>query len=358
MAEATEGAGEHGDLLAGAIPDAQSSDSSPDKTDVAAASSAVEGGKQPSQLDAVMAALGDRAEASPAEETAGQDKDTSKPEGAAEDAEQPVDGEDAKLPFSSHPRFKQLLARDKERRQLKAEIEPMRTRVTELEPKAKHFDALTNYAKQAGFTQDDFTNLLHLGRLMKNDPIAFHKAFAPHWSEIETMVGERLPADLQQKVEAGTIDEETARELARKRGEAALAGGRVERMTAQSAQERQEADRQAAERQTTELISSLQASANAWEAQWKSSDPDYAKKQPLVQERIELALYKSPPKTVDEAVSLFNKARKDVEAQIGQLLPARQSIRPMNSGTSVQTQGAPKNELDAAMIGLENMGRR
>ena len=365
MAEATEG-GEQGDLLATAAPEGgveapetpAGSEAAP-ITDASAESSPAEGVKKPSQLDAVMKALGvdEGAEASPAAESASQDKDTSDGAAAPADEATPAaqESEDAKLPFAKHPRFKQLLT---QRNEFKAKVSEYDAKLKALEPKAQHFEQLTQYAAAANFTSKDFQDLLHMGRLMKNDPIAFHEAFKAQWAEIEQLVGARLPDDLERKVNDGLIDEESARELARKRSEAALNGERVERITRQTAEQREAAERQTQERQQQDLVSGLQSTANRWEQQWKVSDPDYAIKQPLVQEKIELALFKKPPTSAEEALAIFNQAKSEVDAQIKRLRPTPGSVRPTGSGTSVNARGVPKDPLDAAMAALENMGSR
>jgi hypothetical protein len=370
MAEATEG-GEQGDLLAAAAapeggvetPEAPAgSEAAAPVTDAQpSASSTDEGVKKPSQLDAVMKALGreDGAEASPAAESEDQDKDTPDPDGKAAPADEAppaaLEGEDAKLPFARHPRFRQLLT---QRNEFKAKASEIEAKLKVLEPKAQHFEQLTQYAVAANFTSKDFQDLLHMGRLMKNDPIAFHEAFKSQWAEIEQLVGARLPEDLERKVNDGLIDEESARELARKRGEASLNGERAERITRQTAQEREQAASRDHERQQQELVSNLQGTANRWEAQWKGSDPDYAIKQPLVQEKIELALFKKPPASPEEALAIFNQAKKDVDEQIKRLRPPPGSVRTTGSGTSVNAKGVPKDPIDAAMMAIENMGSR
>lgn len=370
MPGATETGGEQGDLLAAAAtpeggvetPETPAGSEAAPVTDAQpSASSTDEGVKKPSQLDAVMKALGRDAgtEASPAAESEDQDKDTPDPDGKAAPADeaQPaaLEGEDAKLPFARHPRFRQLLT---QRNEFKAKATEVEAKLKALEPKAQHFEQLTQYAVAANFTSKDFQDLLHMGRLMKNDPIAFHEAFRGQWAEIEKLVGARLPDDLERKVNDGLMDEESARELARKRGEASLNGERAERITRQTAQEREQAASQAQERQQQELVSNLQSTANRWEAQWKGSDPDYAIKQPLVQEKIELALFKKPPATAEEALAIFNQAKKEVDEQIKRLRPATAPIRPTGSGTSVNAKGVPKDPIDAAMMAIENMGSR
>ena len=90
-----------------------------------------------------------------------------------------------------------------------------------------------------------------------------------------------------------------------------------------------------------------------WEKQWKTSDPDYAKKQPLVMDRVMRLLQQSPPDSSESAVKICNDAKKEIEAYMRSVMPTKQSIRPSNSGTSVDTKGQPRTALDAAMAAHE-----
>ncbi len=378
MPEVTENA-DQGDLLdtANAVSDdagsqESQSESSTDSTDVSADSSSAQDVKEPkSPLEAVMAALGedstddssesdsveasDESEAKDADATEDKAEETEVEAEADEPESDEQHAEDKKLPFAEHPRFKQLLARDRERRELKRELEPLKEKLAALEPKVKVYDDIVRFTQQARFTGDDFSNLLTMGRLMKSDPIAFYEAFKPHWDKIEQQAGARLPDDLAAKVESGVIDAETAAELARKRAEAKVSGDRAS-MTAREMRAQADKEQQAEEqRKQTEFVNAIGNSVTAWEKSWKSSDPDYAKKQPFVMDRVMRLLQQTPPKSVQEAVDMCNKAKKAIDSELRSTLPQKQPVRPTNSGTSVDTKGEPKSALEAAEMALARM---
>lgn len=345
-----------------ATTDVQLPESSTGETaglDGSAASSAEGEQDQPkSELDAVLKALGRDPKpdgASPAPENA-EGKEQPKPAAAAvpDESAEPDAAADGKLSFANHPRFKQVLS---QRARFKADAEKSAQRMKDLEPKAQHFDKLTQYAKSAGFTGEDFQNLLHMGRLMKNDPISFHEAFKAKWSEIETMVGTRLPPDLQMDVDGGHITAERAQELTLSRTKAELAEGRLRHFTRQTAAEHEAAESDRQQQAVETAINASGASASGWERQWKGSDPDYAKKQPHVKSRISEKLMpllvegKIP--TQGEVLQICNDARKEVEAEMRAWFPQRTNIRTPNSGTTVDPKGEPANELAVARASLE-----
>jgi hypothetical protein len=359
-------AGTEGD---GGSQESQQSDASTDdqsSTDVADAEASTADGVKEAEtpLEAVMAALGDDApDPSPGSESEGKDTEQSEAkvaegkEAKADDAEaddtdqepEAQHAEDKLLPFADHPRFKQLLARDRERKQLKEELEPLKVQVTTLEPKAKHYDDIVKYAQQSNFGKDDFTNLLEMGRLMKNDPIAFHKAFQPHWAKIEEQAGARLPEDIQKRVTEGLLDPESAAELAKQRAQAQVSSVQASRATQQLSADREQTQRNDTERQQNERVNAIGSSVTAWEKQWKTSDPDYSRKQPLVMDRVMRLLQETPPTSTEDALALCSKAKTEIEAHLRSAMPTKPSIRPSNSGPSVDTKGQPATALDAAM---------
>lgn len=322
-----------------------------------ASSAEGEQGQPSSELDVVLKAL-DRAKpegAPPATENA-EGKDASPPAaatGATEEGD-PEAAADGKLPFANHPRFRQVLS---QRAKFKAEAEKFAGTVKDLEPKAKHFDDILSYATKSGWTQEYFQDLLHMGRLMSTDPIGFHAAFAPQWSKIEEMVGAKLPADLQKQVTDGIMSPAAAKEMALLRTKSALSEGNLRQVNERTERERQAAEQDRQQREVETAIQASGASASGWERQWKGSDPDYAKKQPLVKSRIaekmQPLLLEGKIPTAAEVLAICNKARDEINAETKAWLPARTQIRTPSSGTTVDAKGLPTNELQVARLALE-----
>lgn len=98
-----------------------------------------------------------------------------------------------------------------------------------------------------------------------------------------------------------------------------------------------------------ENVAAMQSAVASWEKNWSKSDPDYASKKDRVLDRLELMLKAAKienklPQTVEQAVVLAEKARKDVEAGAGvpvQQEPFRDSMneyerREQNSSTTLE----------------------
>lgn len=313
------------------------------------------------RLDAVLKALHPdgrpAAEAPPADASAVQDPGATDPAAdPAVDAD-PDAGADAKLPFAQHPRFKQVLT---QRARFKAEAEQHAAKVKDLEPKAKNYDSIVTYARNAGMTQEYVGDLFHMGKLMLDDPIAFHAAFKDKWGEIETLVGAKLPPDLQAQVTAGKVTPEVAKELALQRTRADLAEGRYKRSTEQTAAERQAQERQRQEQEIKEQTEAIGNSVSGWERQWKGTDPDYAIKQPYVRDRIAVKLNELAQKgelpSNAELLKLCSDVKDQVTKEMRSILPKRNGINPPPSGTTVvETTPAPGNRLQVAKAALERM---
>lgn len=333
--------------------------------DAAGSESSTEGEQQPSprevKLEAVMKALGRdpkaTAEATPADASAVQDQSATDPAADPAVDVDPNAEQDAKLPFAQHPRFKQVLT---QRARFKAEAETLKSSLTSLEPKAKNYDSIVNYARSAGMTQEFVGDLFHMGKLMLEDPIKFHESFKAEWERIETMVGARLPPDLAELVRAGKLAPEVAKETALLRTRTELAEGRHKRTTEQAAAEREAAEKASREREIEEMSTAVGNSVSGWDRQWKGSDPDYAIKQPYVRDRIEVRLNallaKGELPSNADLLKLCNEVKEQVTKELKAILPKPGAIRTPNSGTTVaETTAVPNSKLQVARLALERM---
>lgn len=307
----------------------------------AESSTANEGAKEPvSALEAVKEAL-KKTEPEPEQDKAdGKSEESPTEEGksekAADESKGDEDEEDSKLPFHKHPRWQQMKA---ERDSLKQQV----AELGEVKSKAEVFDRLTGAVQTAGLSAEEFDTGFEIMRQMKLNPMAAMEMLRPFYEQLASMTGHILPDDLQDKVDNGILDQQTASEIALLRTNSTLTKQQLERR-----------DQQDQQRQVQETSAQLASAANNWESQFKKADPDYAKKQPLIQARAaELIQQHGRPRTAEHVAILLNQAKGDVDKYLKGLVPNREPVRTVTGGSSngVATE-KPKSSIDAVRLAL------
>jgi len=234
----------------------------------------------------------------------------------------------SKLPFNTHPRFKELV---KEKNTYKAQV-------AEYEADAKQYRDIQSFMQANGLSAEEVAQSLDmLAKMKKGDPTEVYELMKGRMEQMELMVGKRLPPELQEKVDQGYVDQETAQALYQQQAEAerraAMAQSQLERVT-QNDQRAQ-----------------VQAIANAvstWEQATKSTDPDFDLKADLVKDRVRAYVAAHGlPKTAEEAL----KVSKDAYDSVTQtLLKVRGEKAPMRTAVGGKTNGSaapePKSLLD------------
>ncbi len=316
-----------------------------------AESSPATGAEPKSMLEAVQSAL------KPAEttaETQAAESPTAGEPGQVKPAdtapETPKVDDYSEVPFNKHPRFRQLL---KERRTLQETLVAKDAKIAELEQSSgpvqesvQRFNAFANTVRSAGLNAQEVNDGFAIMAAMKRDPEQALTMLSPYLDALMTATGRKLDGDLQQKVQAGTVDAETAGQLQRERHTRV----RLEQQT----QGQQTAFAQQQEQQRTNaLVQSVTTAVTSWEERQKT-DPDYQKKQPLVVREIHyLMSQEGYPQTPEAAVQMAEKAKKTVEENLGKLMPARPAVRTVTGGSSAATAAArPKTLLEAAKLAV------
>jgi hypothetical protein len=214
-------------------------------------------------------------------------------------------------------------------------------------PVVKAFTDMQTWARNNGLDQNSFSYGLQLVAAVRNDPARAYEMLKPVLADLRKHVGEELPEDLAADVSAGTISQERAQELARARNEKA----RLD----EQARMRAEADVQAQQETAVQTLRNTQTQGiAAYENQWKASDPDYAKKAPLVWDRMAaLMSQQGQPTTREAAVELLKQARQDVEDRMKGFIPAPKPKEGIPAGgASGQARQQPTTVLEAARLGL------
>jgi hypothetical protein len=300
----------------------------------AAISSDADGGEQPkSMLEAVQAALASdetKDGESPTPEDAGQADDADAPteadadpvEGADEAAEGAEDGEEP--PFHKHPRWQEL---KRERDGLKGEAEAFR--------------GLQGFMQRANLTTDDVNVGFDMMAAIRNNPEKAVPLLENLLATLKVETGLALPADLQAKVESGHIDEDTAREFAQVRRQAAAAANASTRVESDGT-----AAKQARAREAGQAVS-------GWEAAKATSDPDWRVKRQRVQDKIELHFHKhGAPADAVAAVKLAQDSYDAVTKEMVALRPRKKPIVPAQAGGTIPATSKPKTMLEVVEAAL------
>ena len=172
---------------------------------------------------------------------------------------------------------------------------------------------------------------------MKNDPFKALQLIAPYYNDLLEVTGQILPPDLQAQVKAGYLTQAHAVEISQGR-----ARGQVQPVIAQQQTQREQ---QRSVRQQGQNAATMQNAIASWEQNWSSSDPDYNIKKERVLDRLELMLARATrenklPQTVEQAVAMAEKAKKDVEADL-RLNKPRKPVSTVDGGNA-STSGKPE----------------
>jgi hypothetical protein len=307
--------------------------------DANTASSANEQGEQPkSALEAAQAAIA----ADDAKKT-GTDKDTQTNSEADQDTDpdngkEPTDDElEAgldKFGKGAQRRIKTLARRLKERT---AEVERFK-------PGHENFERLQTFVRSNNLVGEEVQQGLTIMALMKNDPVKALQVLEPHLANLRAYVGEILPADLQQQVDAGELTEAHAREIVRNRNEAARNANIANR-------ERQASEQRTQREQLQALQSQMAGALNAYEKELIAADPDYEVKRTRYHDKVKLALITEEPKTVEQVRALAKAQWEAVQNEFKSLgvgkKPATEPVRT-DGKTSRSEPAPPKSALEAA----------
>lgn len=299
--------------------------------------------KEPSTFDVVMNALKPEGKSDDEEDANSEKDDSADTKGDKSKDAKPKEKDDE----SGDPTEDELkLWKPKTRKRfenLQAKYRDVSERLELAEVDAGHYRKFVDFLDRNGLDQDEANRLFSIGALMKNDPVRALEAITPYYNQLLEVTGQILPPDLVQQVKQGYMTKAAALEVSRARAQ-----GRLQPALAQDQRERQQ--RQEIRQQGQNAIQ-MQSAIASWEQKWSKSDPDYASLKDRVLDRLELMLARAAreqklPKTVEQAVALAEKARKDVETEFRQTRPRKPVSTVEGGGSSSSHQPAPKDTKD------------
>ncbi|MEQ9416657.1 MAG: hypothetical protein RJQ08_03840 [Salinisphaeraceae bacterium] len=297
-----------------------------DANDTAASSEADTGAKaEPENLfDAVTAALeGSKGpDASPASDRAEEGKEPA--EGAAAEGDDPAaDEPEVPKEFHKHPAW-QRITRQRD----------------ELRGPAEQYRKIEGFMEAQRLSPEEVVEGYRVMALIKNDPAKALDVLSEYVDQLSGLTGRTMPADLAEKVRRGQIDQQTAEELARTRA--------TGRLTEQQLAEQRQAE---TARRVDETKAQVREAVGRAEASIRERDPDYGKKEKLVQDRVRAIVQETgkSPQTVDEAVVLLKTAYRDVNALMKDFMPPRQGTNSPPASSSATATDAPPKTLSEAI---------
>lgn len=316
------------------------------------------GKQEPSSLDVVEKAMKGLSEGgeSPHPEGEGKDGAESKSESGEGEGEEGAEGEqldeDGKKlpPFHEHPRWKEMV---EERNRYKEQVE-------QLEPvkrQAESYQQIDNFLRESNLGGEDFRNGLEIMRLMRNDPERALQAIEPYVEQLKQSTGKILPSDLQQQVENGAIDEQTAYSYAAERARAQRLEQQNYQLTERQQREQEQRQQAEAQRRQQEALKPMYDAVAQWEAKWKANDPDHAKLSDLVRFKAQEMMQKEQPRTPEDAVKLADRALKEAKDYVKQFQPSTPKDReplPNGGNSGQQPKQQPKSGKEVVDLALQS----
>ena len=233
----------------------------------------------------------------------------------------------------------------KQRRELRKEVEVLR-------PDANVGNRVSSFARDNDLAPDDIVfGLNAMAAVRRGDYATFYKALAPFVRKAQEVLGLVLPEDLGGRVQGGHLNEAAARELAQSRF-------RQERAEMEA---RENASRSSA--QAIQFVQSdVQRAVTSFEERLAANDPDYSAKADAIKRTAQALLLERGGKigTVQDALEIVQAAHREVSHQYRRFSPAPRATSASPNGHSQQpnARAAPKNMMEAALAGLENVRRQ
>ena len=234
--------------------------------------------------------------------------------------------------------------------EFRAQINGLKSQIQPLEAQAQTTQALQTFLKQADIAKEDFGLVLDLAAAMRRgDFRTFLEGVAPYVKLAQESLGIQLPPDLEQAVKGGHMTQDAARYTAQVRGEQQLAQGQLTRVTQEQTQ-----------RTHTEAVRNFQASVagavTEWEKGVRRSDPDYARKEPVVQKLLHAVVHeRGPPRSPAEAVEIAKLAYEQANGMVSRFVPNPRRTHQVPSSIN-RVNGArtePKNLKEAIHFAIE-----
>lgn len=237
-------------------------------------------------------------------------------------------------------RIEELLGQN---RDLRGEVDTLRAQ-------ADTTVQLQEFLRQNDIAKEDFGLTLDLAAAMrKGDFRGFLEGVMPYVQLAQEQLGIVLPQDLAIAVQQGHMSMEAAQYTAQVRGNQAVTQAQAERLQVQR-------DTEAAAIQAKAFTTSVETAVSTWEKGVRRKDPDYARKEPVIQDMLHAVVQEyGPPDSPQKAVEIARLAYERANKVLASFAPPRSATR-MTPSSLNRVNGAraePNSLLEAAQQALE-----
>lgn len=204
---------------------------------------------------------------------------------------------------------------------------------------------IQEHGARAGLTQQQLENWFSMPVLLANDPAKAQTLISEFMADISQRTGLTLSPELQEKVEQGYMDEDSAKELSKANADLDQAN----RDREQEAEKQQAID-------SANSQSAIVNAVNTYQQGIQQSDPDYSpeKHEFVKRELTALVAAKGMPETPEEAVVLAKEAHKSVSERLAAFKPKPKSARTISGRGHQSTPAAqPKTMFEAINASLQ-----
>lgn len=236
-------------------------------------------------------------------------------------------------------------------REVNEKAKEFETRYQAVEPVVKTHKEITEYCRTNGISQDQFREGLQLLSIINSDPAKAVEALSSLVEQLQGFVGDKLPEDLQKKVDDGKLEVADAKEIASLRAKAKYGESK-----SKQTKETQERD---VERK---FIHDVQTATTAWEKNVLKTDLDMregsekqelvlAKYRTLATERDASGNFVHPIYSPEDHVALFQKAYDFVNKFQSKFVKSNKPVGKKvltSTASSVTAEVEPKSMQDIA----------
>lgn len=259
-------------------------------------------------------------------------------EGEASPDEADDEGDDLekgqRVPYE---RFHKVIEKRNEYRQ---QVEQLTSQRDEYKKGYDQHAALQKFMSDHNLGSEDAAQALELAAMYVNDPAKAAEMLAPVVNNLRRFTGAELPEDLQKRVQNGELTAQDAKQLVFQRNQNNFT----------QRQQQQYLQRQQQQMQMQQMQQARQGMAQAADAEavrLKNKDPEYAKKEPLIRDRLALLISQHNPQTPEQATQLVNMAYESVTKELGGLIPKPDIKRRPESTQGSGNKSGPKSMLEA-----------